>query len=116
MTLLRGMWRCGSMAPKKDFGSALLRPMPNSRRAAPKLRSHPGSEVRHQQGEADDGEQRRPGSGRPRNEGGGLVRQRLGCGPHELRGVDLEGGENADHDAGEHGGEQNVAPRILRLL
>ena len=46
------------------------------------------------------------------NEGGIDVGKSLRCGPDQLCGVDLKCGKNADDEAGEHGGEQNVAARI----
>ena len=44
------------------------------------------------------------------------VRERLGSRPDQLRGVDLEGGQDADDDAGQHGSQQDVAAGILDLL
>jgi len=38
------------------------------------------------------------------DEGSGFVGKRLGGGPGKLRGIDLEYGENADHEARENGG------------
>ena len=62
---------------------------------------------------ANSGAQVRPGGV---DEGRGFVGERLGGGPDQLRGVHLDGGEDADHHAGEHGGEQDVAPRIFGFL
>ena len=48
--------------------------------------------------------------------GGVDILERQGRGPYQLRGIDFDRRQNADHDAGSDGREQNVATRILDLL
>src|ERR1019366_5972079 len=88
MTLLRGTWCLGSIAPKNDLGSALLRPMPNSRRAAPSWAPIPEPKFATT----------KVNPTMPKS------------------GVHFKRRKDADDHAGEHGGQQDVAPGILGFL
>jgi len=51
--------------------------------------------------------------GHDRESGFDFVRGKRFGAPHELRGIDFRGGENACHHADEHGGEHDVPAGIF---
>ena len=89
-------------------------PIKQARRA--QLRAHARAEIGHQQGESDNGKQRRPGASRHESERSVHVRKRLRRRPDQLRRIDLDRREHADHHTRQHRRQQDVAPRILRLF
>ena len=80
------------------------------------LRAHARSEVGDQQGESDDAEHRQPSAAGDVNEGGIDVRERLRRRPDQLRGVNLNRRQNANHQASQHRRQQNIAARVLRFF
>src|SRR5579859_3754471 len=80
------------------------------------MRAQAGAEVSDHQCEPDNTEERSPGAGSSVDIGGIGIGKGLRGRPDKLRDIDFHGRENADHQAGQHSGEQDVAARILRLF
>src|ERR1700723_3388439 len=115
ITLLRGTRLLGSMAPKNFFGIPLLRPLPEGRASRSELRAEAGADVGDQNREIQKLEKEKSAGGL-RDEGKGrldFVGRERGGTPDELRGVNLERGENPGDEADQNGGQHDIAAGIF---